>query len=487
MTILRRSLWIFVLLIFAVLNRAMAQLASFSFGTATNVSGWTRLSGDPAQGAQTATMNGITISSIGSSSWSSAGTNNNLTINDGAPNGTYFPAVVMATGAWFNDNGTTHNLALFNVLWPQIKVSGLNPDSTYTLRMTGSWIYDKGPTQYTVAGRSVSGSQTLVTYNNTSQGVTFQQVQPDTTGVISIYVNATTTSTLAFISGVQVFSGSSNVGVPVVALTSPANGTIISEGSDFSIAATASETAGTIRKVEFYADTTKIGEADAAPYTMTWTDPDPGGYVLTAKATDTVGTISTVSINLGVESLNYFWSTTGNAGNNGDSNFVGTVDTNRLAFRTNNIERMTILKDGTIGIGTKNTDGYLLAVNGTAIFTKVKVKPAGSWPDYVFRKNYELPGLEDLERYIALHHHLPGIASEREVRDGVDVGDQQAAVLKKVEELTLYLIRENRALSEHNRQINAQNKQLLEQNARLEAQQKEIDELKALLQANSKH
>ncbi|HWB93110.1 MAG TPA: hypothetical protein VG605_14710, partial [Puia sp.] len=60
--------------------------------------------------------------------------------------------------------------------------------------------------------------------------------------------------------------------------------------------------------------------------------------------------------------------------------------------------------------------------------------------------------------------------------DGIDLSEHAAAMLKKVEELTLYLIRQNQELTD-------QNKQLAEQNARLEAQQKEIDELKASIQA----
>ena len=126
-------------------------------------------------------------------------------------------------------------------------------------------------------------------------------------------------------------------------------------------------------------------------------------------------------------------------------------------------------------IGISNPQGYKLAVNGTAIFTKVKVKTVGTWPDYVFRSGYSLPDLKELEQYLQTHHHLPGIASAAEVqRDGIDVGDQQAAVLKKVEELTLYLIEQNRTLAD-------QNKKLEEQNTRLLNQQRQIDELKKQL------
>jgi hypothetical protein len=150
---------------------------------------------------------------------------------------------------------------------------------------------------------------------------------------------------------------------------------------------------------------------------------------------------------------------------------VGTVDTNRLAFRTNNVERMSILSDGTIGIGTKNTYGYKLAVNGNAIFGKVRIKTVGTWPDYVFKKGYALKSLEDLETYVDRYKHLPGIVPEPAAnREGVDLGTHQAALLKKIEELTLYLIQENKALKE--------------QNAKLQDQQRQIDELKRLIKGN---
>jgi hypothetical protein len=178
-----------------------------------------------------------------------------------------------------------------------------------------------------------------------------------------------------------------------------------------------------------------------------------------------------------VESLSSFWSVTGNIDANADSNFVGTVDTNRLAFRTNNIERVSILGDGTVGIGTKNTYGYKLAVNGSAIFTKVKVKTAGTWPDYVFEKGYTLPDLETLERYLAEHKHLPEITPAAEAeREGIDVAAQQAALLKKVEELTLYLIRENK-------QLKAQLEKDQEQNAKIEQLQQQLEMLKKMIGA----
>jgi hypothetical protein len=94
-----------------------------------------------------------------------------------------------------------------------------------------------------------------------------------------------------------------------------------------------------------------------------------------------------------------------------------------------------------IAIGTSNPQGYRLAVNGAAIFTKIVAKPQGSWPDYVFKRDYRLLSLPELEKYIAEHQHLPGLPSAEEIgKDGQDVGENQALLLKKVEELTLYVI-----------------------------------------------
>jgi len=914
---MKRLLGILILLGSAV--HGMAQIVSFSFSPSQEtITGFTSVYGDPSLAVRTGTASGISITTVSTANWSPSSSDGCAAAGIGAYPTSYMPGMA---NCYMQYNGTAYNLALYNALMPQLELTGLNPDSSYILRMSASDVVYGGSTTYTVAGASVAGSQTLTTWHNQTQGITFQHIYPDGTGMIKVYVNGSSTSDYAFISGIEVFSGSANVGTPVVALTTPANGTIFPEGGNLAIAATASETGGTIAKVEFYADTTKIGEADAAPYTMTWTDPAPGNYQLVAKATDNVGTINTAQVNLAVESLNYFWSTTGNVATNGDTNFVGTVDSNRLSFRTRNLERMAISANGTIrleklpndstesqprllvsdtsgnlsyrsiassglsggqglggtssgialgdsipgsgphsftsnryqylngyqysiggsvndpvnhpvfrmynngdlsagttmdtsvstldqtglryyaksgyleigasdrvdtalgaivygtwpssgiiinsdvantvkgkmmntvfvadestidsgiwmennfiagelnhfsggtntyirsfiggfghtfsasmnadvidgqnltlskltsmdlitgfenvtqdtsfssliggagnqfgglsqlvsgqglvdrtpmgttlgnynvdfstlsytglkganasglsgyplfvlgnantgtgtihsnaltvlyngrtqintsgfsntltqanvtpqaaldvvstntgvllprlstaqrnaivsgdlqnglllyntdssafqyyngsawnsvgtgsgssrwqysggtvydsadniAIGTSNPQSYKLAVNGTAIFTKAVVKPITSWPDYVFKKNYLLPGLDEVGRYIQEHHHLPGVASEQEIAlRGIDLGEQQTVLLKKVEELTLYLLRENKSLTDQNRQITEQNKQLSEQNARLNTLQKEIDELKALIPTGPK-
>lgn len=109
---------------------------------------------------------------------------------------------------------------------------------------------------------------------------------------------------------------------------------------------------------------------------------------------------------------------------------------------------IAITPNGYVGIGTNDTKGYRFAVNGDAIFTKVKVKPY-PWADYVFNNDYKLRSLFEVEQYIKQHHHLPEVPSAKEVeKNGLDVGDNQALLLKKIEELTLYAIQQQREIKE---------------------------------------
>jgi hypothetical protein len=116
-----------------------------------------------------------------------------------------------------------------------------------------------------------------------------------------------------------------------------------------------------------------------------------------------------------------------------------------------------------VGIGT-TTPQSMLAVNGTVTALKIKVTQSG-WPDYVFSPKYKLLPLPELENYIREHRHLPGIVSAEEVaKKGVDLGKNQAAMLKKIEELTLYLLQQHQTAED--------------QDAELDKQQQEIDALK---------
>jgi hypothetical protein len=94
---------------------------------------------------------------------------------------------------------------------------------------------------------------------------------------------------------------------------------------------------------------------------------------------------------------------------------------------------------GNVGIGTL-TPREALSVNGNIRAKQVKVE-ALNWPDYVFKKDYQLPSLSSVKSYIDQNQHLPDMPSEQEItQDGVNLGEMNKLLVKKVEELTLYLI-----------------------------------------------
>lgn len=108
---------------------------------------------------------------------------------------------------------------------------------------------------------------------------------------------------------------------------------------------------------------------------------------------------------------------------------------------------------------------YKLAVNGEAIVTKLWVKKYFEWPDFVFEKEYKLPSLAEVERFIKTYKHLPGVVPASTVAEkGIDVGVNQAALLQKVEELTLYLIQQQKQIDEQNKKIKQLEKKLNKKN-----------------------
>lgn len=119
-----------------------------------------------------------------------------------------------------------------------------------------------------------------------------------------------------------------------------------------------------------------------------------------------------------------------------------------------------VLVNGNVGIGTKNPQSKL-AVNGTITAQKVKVTQAG-WPDYVLDTAYYLTPLNDLKSFIALHKHLPGIPSAKEIRDkGLDLGDMQKGQMQKIEELTRYIVNMNEKVQRMEGKIKALREQII--------------------------
>lgn len=111
---------------------------------------------------------------------------------------------------------------------------------------------------------------------------------------------------------------------------------------------------------------------------------------------------------------------------------------------------------GNIGVGTTTPD-HKLDVNGTIRGKEVIVETG--WSDFVFEDSYKLRPLDEVESHIEKFGHLPDVPSAAVVEsEGLSVGEAQKIMMQKIEELTLYVI---------------------EQDKKIAAQQKEIDRLKA--------
>lgn len=103
------------------------------------------------------------------------------------------------------------------------------------------------------------------------------------------------------------------------------------------------------------------------------------------------------------------------------------------------------LSTSSLGVGTTDTKGYTLAVAGSIVAESIKVALRNEWPDYVFSEGHKLLPLNSVESFIQENNHLPDIPSAVEVKDnGIDLGEMNAKLLKKVEELTLYLIQQSK-------------------------------------------
>ena len=108
--------------------------------------------------------------------------------------------------------------------------------------------------------------------------------------------------------------------------------------------------------------------------------------------------------------------------------------------------------NGNLGIGTVNPSERL-SVNGKIRAQEIKVETA-NWPDYVFARDYKLPSLEETEKHIQEKGYLPGIPSATAVKEnGIDLGEMNAKLLEKIEELTLHLIEQNKRIEKLENQL----------------------------------
>ncbi len=155
----------------------------------------------------------------------------------------------------------------------------------------------------------------------------------------------------------------------------------------------------------------------------------------------------------------------------GDHDYIGVNNNKPFIFKTNNEHHMLIAANGDLHVGTLQWDysatacnldrtvyPSLLTVNGAMVAKLVRVT-VNHWADNVFSPGYRLMPLTEVREYIDKHGHLPDVPAEAEAtKNGVDLQEMQAVLLRKVEELTLHLIKieeENKKLRSRVDAINA--------------------------------
>ena len=156
---------------------------------------------------------------------------------------------------------------------------------------------------------------------------------------------------------------------------------------------------------------------------------------------------------------------------------------NSLAYST----KLFINLNGNVGIGTTEPGNYRLNVAGSIRADAIVCNTTGA--DFVFEPTYKLRPLDEVETFIKQNKHLPNVAPAAEMQtNGVSMGEMQAKLLEKVEELTLYSIEQDKAKEELKVKVEEQNKQLQEQRQssidlqqQLTAQSKQIEQLKLLI------
>lgn len=123
-----------------------------------------------------------------------------------------------------------------------------------------------------------------------------------------------------------------------------------------------------------------------------------------------------------------------------------------LSVKTNG----AITINGKVGVNVENTtNNFALAVDGGIIATEVYVMEIENWPDYVFEDNYKLMPLNELKQFIGQHGHLPEIPSAKETAEkGCDLGEMHNLLLKKIEELSLYIIQQEERISQLEKELN---------------------------------
>jgi hypothetical protein len=178
-------------------------------------------------------------------------------------------------------------------------------------------------------------------------------------------------------------------------------------------------------------------------------NPNNGNLEIVQKATGTsalhIGPLNSTTLNPTLSIRGQLTKTVLKVDDGTSSALVGSETNNDFGILTNNTVKLLVTAAGKVQIGTVSitSPDYKLFVETGILTEKVKVaiKNQADWNDHVFNNDYKLMSLKETETYVKENKHLPNIPSADEVvKNGLDLGKMDAALLGKIEELTLHLI-----------------------------------------------
>jgi len=289
--------------------------------------------------------------------------------------------------------------------------------STDNIGVTGYRVFQNGTQIGNTAGTSysVNGLSENTSYN-------FTVLAEDAAGNVSAAGNTiNVTTTLA------------NDTEPPSAVTTLAASGTTTTGTELSWSASTDNIGVTGYRV--FQNGTQIGNTAGTSHSVNGLSENTS-YTFTVLAEDAAGNVSAAGNTINVTTLE---SGTDIVDYTSENANLPTVD-----WQANNL-----FAAQNMGIGTTDTQGYALAVAGDVVAESIKVALQTDWPDFVFKKDYTLPSLEEVERHILEKGHLLDMPSANEVKtNGIDLGDMNALLLQKIEELTLYIIQQDKKIRE---------------------------------------
>lgn len=185
---------------------------------------------------------------------------------------------------------------------------------------------------------------------------------------------------------------------------------------------------------------------------------DSNGKIITTDSVVAQNLKATNSVN--AYSVSATTSISGSSGSFSDKVTAPTIAVNNTSVPTNfkfGVTGKSYFSDF-VGIGTTNltaTSGYKLTVDGGILCEEVKVISNVPSADYVFENGYNLRTLNEVEAFVNENKHLPDVPSAKEFKEnGYKMGDMDNLLLQKIEELTLYIIEQQKQIDELKNKLN---------------------------------